>query len=263
MVTFCTGSRLTPTSVANRTLVCFWSLFAVLTLIYFTASLTSMLFLRVPYVKEPLPFYTFEQMSRQSKVQYGTMRGGSTMRYFQNAQGKTEQRIGEYISAHPELLVSSTSDGVERVRKGDGLYALMMESDSAYYMAAQEPCDLTVTGEELTDRSYSFACRPETSLCREIDVAIVEMKWSGELRKITDKWMSGTCGSYQELSSPARFIPPAVHVDDYFRVKYMDIHRFTVPLALLSCGIILSVIISVVEIMLARRKGVSHHNVPL
>ena len=49
-----------------------------------------------------------------------------------------------------------------------------MSTVFAEYEAARD-CDLMVVGELRDDRSYGFACRKETTICRDLDVAILKV----------------------------------------------------------------------------------------
>ncbi|XP_060084061.1 glutamate receptor 1-like [Ylistrum balloti] len=248
------GFRLTPTSLAGRTLVCFWWIFALVTVVLYTSSLTSMLFLKFPDVQDPLPFYTFEQMTEQSKIQFGTSEFGATRHYFKVSTGKIEKRINRYWNNRLDVLVSSMSEGISRVKDSNGDYALIMESDAAYYEAAKT-CDLAVSADLIVERSYAFACRPDIDICRQLDHAVLEIKESGELWGIMNKWMSGPCGSYSDISSSRRYVPPTV--DAYLDVKHMDMTRFTVPLVVVSCGVVLSILVAALEKYQSRFKGMS------
>ncbi|XP_069104055.1 glutamate receptor U1-like [Argopecten irradians] len=248
------GHQMTPSSHAGRTLLCFWRIFCLVTIVLYASSLTSILFLKSPDVDEPLPFYTFEQMVKQSKVQYGTTGYGSTRHYFKISSGIIEHQINEYWESHPEVLVSTLEAGVSKVKDGNGDYALVLESEFAYYTAART-CGLAVTGKTHAERSYAFACGPDSNICRKLDHALIEMKETGELLQITDKWMSGPCGRYVELSSPGRYVPPTA--DEYLDVQHMDTTRFTLPLVAMSCGVVISILVTGIEKRWARSKGIT------
>ncbi|XP_033760586.1 glutamate receptor U1-like [Pecten maximus] len=248
------GSRLTPTSHAGRTLVCFWWIFVLVTLILYASSLTSILFLKSPDVENPLPFYTFEQMTKQSKIKYGTAKSGSAKSYFRKSSGALERQIYKLWKSNPDLWVPSIEEGVARVKNGNGDYALVLDSEFAYYTAAKT-CGLAVTGKLYLERSYAFACGPDTDICRQLDHAILDMKENGELLMIADKWMSGPCGSYADLSTPERYIPPTL--DAYLDVKHMDITRFTLPLASILCGVIISILVAAIEKFRSKSKGIA------
>ena len=36
-------------------------------------------------------------------------------------------------------------------------------------------CDLIIVGEQRSDRDYGFACRKDTTICRDLDVAILRV----------------------------------------------------------------------------------------
>ena len=54
------------------------------------------------------------------------------------------------------------------------LYISSMSTLFVEYEAARD-CDLMVVGELRDDRSYGFACRKDTTICRDLDVAILKV----------------------------------------------------------------------------------------
>ena len=43
------------------------------------------------------------------------------------------------------------------------------------YEVANGDCDVMIVGELRADNSYGFACRKETTICRDLDVAILRV----------------------------------------------------------------------------------------
>ena len=62
-------------------------------------------------------------------------------------------------SARPSVFTDSNSDGVERVIKGIGNYAFLMESTSIEYVIERN-CDLTQVGGLLDSKGYGIAMPP-------------------------------------------------------------------------------------------------------
>lgn len=62
-------------------------------------------------------------------------------------------------SARPSVFTDSNSDGVERVTKGKGNYAFLMESTSIEYVIERD-CDLTQIGGLLDSKGYGIAMPP-------------------------------------------------------------------------------------------------------
>ena len=62
-------------------------------------------------------------------------------------------------SARPSVYVGSSDEGVERVKKSEGLYAYLMESTGIEYVLERN-CELTQIGGLLDHKSYGIALQP-------------------------------------------------------------------------------------------------------
>lgn len=80
--------------------------------------------------------------------------------FFQDSNFSTYQRMWSFMeSARPSVFTDSNSDGVERVIKGKGNYAFLMESTSIEYVIERN-CDLTQIGGLLDSKGYGIAMPP-------------------------------------------------------------------------------------------------------
>lgn len=66
-------------------------------------------------------------------------------------------------ATRPSVFTDSNSEGVERVIKGKGNYAFLMESTSIEYVVERN-CDLTQVGGLLDSKGYGIAMPPSKSL---------------------------------------------------------------------------------------------------
>lgn len=62
-------------------------------------------------------------------------------------------------SSRPSVFMSSNNEGVERVVKGKGNYAFLMESTSIEYVIERN-CELTQVGGLLDSKGYGIAMPP-------------------------------------------------------------------------------------------------------
>lgn len=67
-------------------------------------------------------------------------------------------------SARPSVFTASNGEGVERVAKGKGSYAFLMESTSIEYVTERN-CELTQVGGMLDTKSYGIATPPSEFDC--------------------------------------------------------------------------------------------------
>lgn len=81
--------------------------------------------------------------------------------YSQDAEYGTYKKMYEYMSQHPELLTSTNTEGLNRVKNEN--YAYLMESTSIEYIVERE-CDVTQIGGLLDDKGYGIAMRKRNSL---------------------------------------------------------------------------------------------------
>lgn len=66
-------------------------------------------------------------------------------------------------SARPSVFTSSNVEGVDRVVKGKGSYAFLMESTSIEYVIERN-CELTQVGGMLDSKGYGIAMPPSEYL---------------------------------------------------------------------------------------------------
>ena len=64
-------------------------------------------------------------------------------------------------STKPTVFTSGNTEGIERVKKGNGKYAFLMESTTIEYVIERE-CDTTQIGGLLDSKGYGIALPPGT-----------------------------------------------------------------------------------------------------
>lgn len=78
----------------------------------------------------------------------------------QDSNFSTYQRMWSFMeSARPSVFTSSNMEGVDRVVKGKGSYAFLMESTSIEYVIERN-CELTQVGGMLDSKGYGIAMPP-------------------------------------------------------------------------------------------------------
>jgi glutamate receptor, ionotropic, invertebrate len=105
--------------------------------------------------KMALTIDSAEDLVKQTKVQYGAVIGGSTIKFFQHSNFTTYQRMWAAMETNGDSVHSlSNAEGVKRVLKGN--YAFMMESVPMDYVMNQN-CKLRRVGELLDSKGYGIA----------------------------------------------------------------------------------------------------------
>lgn len=63
----------------------------------------------------------------------------------------------EFMDAHKDVFVRSYDEGIHRVRKSKGKYALLIESPRNDYTNEREPCDTMKVGRHLDSKGFGIA----------------------------------------------------------------------------------------------------------
>jgi hypothetical protein len=116
------------------------------------------------------------------------MKYGSTYRYFTEAKGEVDKRIGDHLKNYPDQMTRSYAEGIKKVRDSNGDYAFILEEVGARLHAGKMPCDLMLIHHSYFRTPFAFACG-DAHVCRELDVAMIKLKTDGELQELVDRWM--------------------------------------------------------------------------
>jgi len=66
-------------------------------------------------------------------------------------------KMWEFMSMNPDMLVSSTQQGVQRVRDAKGKYAFLLESTMNDFYNQRKPCNTMKVGDNLDSKGYGIA----------------------------------------------------------------------------------------------------------
>ncbi|KAK3604117.1 hypothetical protein CHS0354_025820 [Potamilus streckersoni] len=250
------GFRVAPRSVSGRIISCFWWMFTLFFLMVYGANLTAFFLTKEPLFQS-LPFATFDELAKQTDVQYGFLRNGATRAYFENSNLATDKNIYNNVKNNIDKLPTIYAEAIGRVRNGDEKYAFILKGSAAQYAAAQQPCDLMVVGEARSDRVYGFACRRNLDFCRQLDIAILHMKEKQELETLRKKWFERDCFSDLQHEYMYKGIPylDKGEAPNMAQMKGVTLKRFGGPMLILLIGTFLSSLALVGEIIWSRRYG--------
>ncbi|XP_054269961.1 glutamate receptor ionotropic, kainate 2 isoform X1 [Macrosteles quadrilineatus] len=198
------GSDIAPKAVSTRMVAGMWWFFTLIMISSYTANLAA--FLTVERMDSPIE--SAEDLAKQTKIKYGALRGGSTAAFFRDSNFSTYQRMWSFMeSARPSVFTSSNLEGVERVIKGKGSYAFLMESTSIEYVIERN-CDLTQVGGLLDSKGYGIAMPPNSPYRTAISGAILKLQEEGKLHILKTRWWKekrggGSCRDDTTKSSSA------------------------------------------------------------
>lgn len=198
------GSDIAPKAVSTRMVAGMWWFFTLIMISSYTANLAA--FLTVERMDSPIE--SAEDLAKQTKIKYGALRGGSTASFFRDSNFSTYQRMWSFMdSAKSTVFTSSNKEGVDRVIKGKGSYAFLMESTSIEYVI-ETNCELTQVGGLLDSKGYGIAMPPNSPYRTAISGAILKLQEEGKLHILKTRWWKekrdgGSCRDETSKSSSA------------------------------------------------------------
>ena len=147
------GCDILPKAVSTRIVCGMWWFFALIMLASYTANLAAFLTME----RMDVSIDNAEDLSKQIKIKYGLVGGGSTMKFFQESNSSVYQRMWTAMeSARPSVFTKSNDEGRDRVLKGQGSYAFFMESTSIEYIT-ERYCTLQQINGLLDSKGYGIA----------------------------------------------------------------------------------------------------------
>ncbi|XP_028173815.1 glutamate receptor ionotropic, kainate 2 isoform X5 [Ostrinia furnacalis] len=178
------GSDIAPKAVSTRMVAGMWWFFTLIMISSYTANLAA--FLTVERMDSPIE--SAEDLAKQTKIKYGALKGGSTAAFFRDSNFSTYQRMWSFMeSARPSVFTSSNKEGEERVMRGKGSYAYLMESTTIEYVVERN-CDLTQVGGMLDSKGYGIAMPPNSPYRTAISGAVLKLQEEGKLHILKTKW---------------------------------------------------------------------------
>nr|QKN21515.1 glutamate receptor ionotropic kainate 2 [Zeugodacus tau] len=178
------GCDLLPKGPPMRILSSMWWFFTLMIVNAYVANLAASL----TNNKIPTEFDSLEGLVDQNKVKYGTLAGGSTSVFFSESNETVYKRAwNQMISFTPSAFTSSNKEGVERVRKGNGSYAFLMETTSLSYNV-ERSCKLKAVGEQFSEKHYALAVPLGAEYRSNLSVSLLQLSEKGELYTLKRRW---------------------------------------------------------------------------
>lgn len=177
------GSDLAPRSPSVRALASVWYFFTLIIISSYTANFAA--FLTASRMQSPIE--SAEDLSKQTKIDYGCKEGGSTQAFFASSNHSTYRRMWNFMESrkHQGVFPKDNNKGISMVKKGN--FAFLMESTSIDYMV-QRDCELTQIGGLLDHKGYGIALRKRSPFRAPLSKSIVELNEAGELQDLKNRW---------------------------------------------------------------------------
>ncbi|XP_058517304.1 glutamate receptor ionotropic, kainate 1 [Ochotona princeps] len=240
------GSELMPKALSTRIVGGIWWFFTLIIISSYTANLAA--FLTVERMESPID--SADDLAKQTKIEYGAVRDGSTMTFFKKSKISTYEKMWAFMSSRQQTaLVKNSDEGIQRVLTTD--YALLMESTSIEYVT-QRNCNLTQIGGLIDSKGYGVGTPIafQRSISKQfhftgspyrdkITIAILQLQEEGKLHMMKEKWWRGN-GCPEEESKEA---------------SALGVENIGGIFIVLAAGLVLSVFVAIGEFIYKSRKN--------
>ncbi|XP_050532516.1 glutamate receptor ionotropic, kainate 2-like isoform X1 [Daktulosphaira vitifoliae] len=178
------GSDISPQAVSTRLVASMWWFFALI----MTSSYTANLAASITSGRLDTPIKNVDDLSKDPDIEYGCFKDGSTARFFQTSNVSLYQRMWSVMeSSDPSVFTNGNQEGVDRVLKGKGRYAFLMESATIEYQTERH-CNLMQVGNTLDSKGYGIAMPINSPYRTLISESVLRLQELGFLRDLKDKW---------------------------------------------------------------------------
>uniref|UniRef100_A0A4W5PJ01 Glutamate receptor n=1 Tax=Hucho hucho TaxID=62062 RepID=A0A4W5PJ01_9TELE len=224
-------------SVALRIVMGSWWLFTLIVCSSYTANLAA--YLTVSRMDNAVR--TFQDLSKQMDLAYGTVRDSAVYEYFRakgtNAleQDSTFAELWRTINKNNghENSVSSPSEGIRKVNS----FAFLWDMAVVEYAAlTDDDCTLTVTGNSMSSKGYGLALQHGSPYRDLFSQKILELQEKGDLDILKQKWWprKGRC----DLDSHSEAQPEG---------RALRLHSFAGVFCILAAGLLLACLVAALE----------------
>ncbi|XP_070188644.1 glutamate receptor ionotropic, kainate 2-like [Littorina saxatilis] len=186
------GCEIAPRALSTRLVAGMWWFFTLIMISSYTANLAA--FLTVERMVSDIT--SADDLVKQATIKYGTFKGGSTARFFERSQIETFKRMWNFMSTLDDVFVTSSSEGVKRVK--DGGYAYLAESTAVEY-AVHRDCDLTSIGGKLDSKGYGIATPTDSPYQEIFTTEILRLKEAQIIHELKVKWWQRELGAKECL----------------------------------------------------------------
>ncbi|XP_060097061.1 glutamate receptor ionotropic, delta-1 isoform X2 [Heteronotia binoei] len=234
------GGESTVNSMAMRIVMGSWWLFTLIVCSSYTANLAA--FLTVNRMDNPIR--TFQDLSKQMDVSYGTVKDSAVYEYFKAKgtnpleQDSTFAELWKTISKNngADNCVANPSEGIRKAKKGN--YAFLWDVAVVEYAAlTDDDCSVTVIGNSVSSKGYGIALQHGSPYRDLFSQRILELQEAGYLDVFKEKWWPrmGRC----DLNS---------HANAQTDGKALKLHSFAGVFCILAVGLLLACLVAALEL---------------
>uniref|UniRef100_A0A7I4XTQ7 Glutamate receptor ionotropic, kainate 2 n=1 Tax=Haemonchus contortus TaxID=6289 RepID=A0A7I4XTQ7_HAECO len=238
------GCDFGPRAVSTRLLGGTWWVFTLVIISAYTANLAAVLTVSRPFI----PIKNLDDLANQTTISYGTIKGGSTMQFFQESKIGSHAKMWEYMK-NRDVFVKDNREGVERVVRRN--FAYLMESTSLEFEVSQN-CNLTQIGGVLGSKGYGIALQKKSEWTDRISRQILLYQKRGIIEMKKSKWWrskGATCTGASSAVKQQRFS--------------LSLHNVAGLFIILGAGLLFGVVTVIVELFIRCRQMAKKENISI
>ncbi|TRY96316.1 hypothetical protein DNTS_011819 [Danionella cerebrum] len=233
------GGETFMTSMALRIAMGSWWLFTLIVCSSYTANLAA--YLTVSRMDNAIR--TFQDLSKQTEMSYGTVRESAVFEYFRVKgtnpleQDNTFAELWRTINKNQgqDNSVTSPAEGIRKVKRDS--YAFLWDVAVLEYAAlTDDDCTLVVTGNSMSSKGYGLALQHGSPYRDLFSQKILDLQQKGDLDILKQKWWprKGRC----DLDKHAESQPEG---------RALRLHSFAGVFCILAAGLLLACLVAALE----------------
>ncbi|XP_021323097.2 glutamate receptor ionotropic, delta-1 isoform X1 [Danio rerio] len=233
------GGESFMSSMALRIAMGSWWLFTLIVCSSYTANLAA--YLTVSRMDNAIR--TFQDLSKQSEINYGTVRESAVFEYFRVKgtnpleQDSTFAELWRTINKNQgqDNSVTSPAEGIRKVKRDP--YAFLWDMAVLEYAAlTDDDCTLVVTGNGMSSKGYGLALQHGSPYRDLFSQKILDLQEKGDLDILKQKWWprKGRC----DLDK---------HAEPQTEGRALRLHSFAGVFCILAAGLLLACLVAALE----------------
>ncbi|XP_059374950.1 glutamate receptor ionotropic, delta-1-like isoform X3 [Carassius carassius] len=233
------GGESLMSSVALRIAMGSWWLFTLIVCSSYTANLAA--YLTVTRMDNAVR--TFQDLSKQTELRYGTVRDSAVFEYFRVKgtnpleQDSTFAELWRTINKNQgqDNSVTSPAEGIRKVKRDP--YAFLWDMAVLEYAAlTDDDCALVVTGNGMSSKGYGLALQHGSPYRDLFSQKILDLQEKGDIDILKQKWWprKGRC----DLDK---------HAEPQTEGRALRLHSFAGVFCILAAGLLLACLVAALE----------------
>lgn len=138
--------------------------------------------------RQALPFHNLDELADQTEVEYGVVAHGSTHEFIRKGRNETFTKMSTFFDNHPDVLMGSIMEGVQKVMDSNGKFAFIGEAVAFHVLKKQKFPELILVGDTFFPRQFGIVFPKGSEDRDEFDDKVYELRENGVLDSLAKKW---------------------------------------------------------------------------